>query len=88
MQTRETEIPYRMDMVLNIADNPATATSAEGDQTRKDMTKIASFAERLEQSGLEKKFISAGLGRGERGMIDIYFTRYIPVNPLQGQDQP
>jgi len=87
MQTRETQIPYRMDMVLNIDANPATAAANQVEQTNANMQNIATLAKKLEDSGLEKKFLSAGLGRGEVGMIDIYFTRYVPVNPLQNEGQ-
>jgi len=82
MQTRESEIPYRMDMVLNTQDKPASAVIDAPEQIRADMQKISTLAKRLEDSGLEKKLVSAGLAQGEVGMIDLYFTRYIPVNPI------
>jgi len=85
MQSRETEIPYRMDMVLNTAENPAEAFANDADQTRLDMKKIANLTKRLEDSGLDKKLISGGIARGEVGMIDIYFKRYIPVKLETGQ---
>lgn len=83
MQTRETDIPYRMDMVLNTAIDPASAVVDEPEQIRLDMRKISTLSKRLEESGLQKKLISAGMAKGEVGMIDLYFTRYEPVNPLQ-----
>jgi len=83
MQTRETKIPYRMDMILSTKVDPANALIDTPEQSRLDMQKIATLSKRLEESGLEKKLISAGLGKGEVGMIDLYFTRYEPVNPTK-----
>ena len=87
MQTRETKIPYRMDMIMNTKMDPASAVVDAPEQVRLDMRKISTLSKRLEESGMQKKLISAGLIRGEVGMIDIYFTRYEPVNPLQKRGQ-
>lgn len=83
MQTRETEIPYRMDMVLNIKDKPSASIVDEPEKTRNRMKKITVIAKKLEDSGIQKKLMSAGLGKGDEDMVDIYFARYVPVNPLQ-----
>lgn len=83
MQTRETEIPYRMDMVLNTDKSPAKSVIDDTAQLKRDQQKVASLAKRLEESGLQKKLISAGLAQGDSKMINIYFTRYTPVNPLE-----
>lgn len=83
MQTRETEIPYRMDMILNTKQDPASSVVDAPEQVRVDMRKIATLSKKLEESGLEKKLVSAGLARGELGMIDIYFSRYEPINPVE-----
>lgn len=82
MQTRETEVPYRMDMVLNTKKNPAASIVDSPEQTRIDMQKIALISQKLEESGIQKKLMSAGLGQGTENMVDIFFVRYIPVNPL------
>ncbi|MFK7838835.1 MAG: hypothetical protein AB8B83_00755 [Bdellovibrionales bacterium] len=83
MQTRESKVPYRMDMLINIAENPSEAIVNAPEETFNVMSKIANVTKRLEDSGLEKKLLSGGLVRGDVGSIDITFTRYIPVNPLQ-----
>jgi len=72
-----------MDMVLNTESDPATAITDQTEQIRLDMRKISTLSQRLEESGIEKKLISAGATKGEVGMIDLYFTRYHPVNPIQ-----
>ncbi len=82
MQTKETEIPYRMDLVLNSAEDPAALIAQSPEKARTEMRKIALLTKRLEDSGLEKKLVSAGVVKGDAEMIDIYFTRYIPINPL------
>ncbi len=82
MQTKETDIPYRMDMILNTKRDPAAALTNSSEEIRQDMRKISILSKKLEDSGLEKKLLSAGLERGEVGMIDIYFSRYEAVNPV------
>ena len=80
LQTRDTDIPYRVDMVLNTKERPAQAIVDQTEQTRLDMKKISRITQRLEDNGLEKKVMSAGLDKGEEGMIDLYFSRYIPID--------
>jgi len=86
MQTRETKIPYRMDMILNTKADPSNSVTDSPEQSRLDIQKVSTLSKRLEESGLAKKLISAGLAKGEVGMIDLYFTRYEPVNPMK-EDQ-
>jgi len=87
MQTRETEIPYRMDMVLNTKQNPSSALTDNPQKLKADMEKVSTYSKRLVESGLPKKLISGGLGIGNPEMVDIYFTRYQPVNPLQNNSR-
>lgn len=83
IQTRETDLPYRMDMVLNMKGKPAKRIQDAPASIRRNMQKISLVAQKLEENGLEKKLISAGLADGDVNMVDIYFAPYIPVNPVQ-----
>lgn len=69
---------YQMDMVLN-----TTTQQGEGGdvspQRKAEIRQAAFYAERLEELGLPKKRITAGIMPGEEGMLDLYFKRYVPI---------
>lgn len=81
LQTRESEIPYRMDMVLATPQTAAEAVSNDTQALKANMQKMAQFSMKLERSGIQKKLMSIGIARGKPGTIDIYFRRYEPFNP-------
>lgn len=82
IQTKSSEVTYRMDMVLNI-DKPAAIKAKDDPQNlKKDIQKVTGFAEKLEAAGVPVKLVSAGVVQGDPLMIDIYFKRYQPFNPM------
>ena len=87
LQARETEIPYRMDMILNIEENPARFQNDSPQKMEAAIKKVSSFAEKLEAAGLPKKLVTSGVGQGEKETVDLYFRRYEPFNPL-GEKSP
>lgn len=81
IQTRETEIPYRMDIVVNLENKPAFLQSKSPEIYNTNLKKAALFASSLESSGMQKKLMSVGLSKGSPGFVDIFFRRYEPFNP-------
>lgn len=84
IRTRDGAIPYRMDMILNV-DPKRIEKADQGDlsgilSARRNITRLS---QKLESKGVEKKLMSAGLGPGEDGMVDIVFRRYEAFNPLK-----
>ncbi len=69
-------IPYRMDMVVNISDDPTILKQQNLDEFMRSLKQVSEFASTLERAGLPKKMISAGLAKGQSGVIDLYFYRY------------
>jgi len=80
MQSAELKIPYRMDLILNTADKPAILMSDSPEQLRLNRQKASLLTKKLQESGLPKKMMSAGLESGEEGFIDIYFKPYESLN--------
>lgn len=78
----EDDIPYSMDMLINLADNPATLQNDAPETVQQNIRRVSGYAQMIEQAGLPKKYLSAGLGEGPAGTIDLYFKRYQPFNPL------
>lgn len=75
-------VPYTMDMLINLNGNPAVVQNEAPQSISKNVTKVARYAMLIENAGLPKKYLSAGLGQGPEGTIDLYFKRYQPFNPL------
>lgn len=76
-------IPYRMDMILNVSGDPARLPAQDPALFREKAGKVAGYARKLEGLGLPQKYMSAALGEGKNGYLDIYFHPYEPLNPGQ-----
>ncbi|PCI56063.1 MAG: hypothetical protein COB36_04525 [Alphaproteobacteria bacterium] len=82
LRSQEKGQAYRVDMILNLAEDPAVLQKESPDEFLRDLKRVSGFAEKLERSGLPKKMISAGVGKGDIGFIDLYFYRYKPFDIL------
>ncbi len=82
LRSSEKGQPYRIDMVLNLPEDPAIFQKTSPEEFISDLKRVSSFAEKLEKAGLPKKMVSAGAAKGERGFIDIYIYRYKPFDML------
>ena len=78
----EDEVPYSMEMLINLADNPAAIQNDDPEEVTKNIRRVSGYAQAIEEIGLPKKYLSAGLGSGPAGTIDLFFRRYQPFNPL------
>lgn len=70
---------YRIDMILNVAQDPATYQEQAPDDFTKDIKRVSKLATTLEQTGLPQKMMSIGMKQGQTGMIDIFIRRYAPL---------
>lgn len=78
----EDQVPYEMDMLINLDKNPAVAQNEDAGAVALSTRRVAGYARLIENAGLPKKYLSAGLGDGPADTIDLYFSRYKPFNPL------
>ncbi len=79
-------IPYRMDIVLNVNENPARLQNRRPKKLAALMKKMGRIASKIEDAGLPTKLVSVGLQKGEEDMVEIIFRRHIAFNPL-GPDE-
>jgi hypothetical protein len=77
-------VPYRMDMVLNVKSNPARFQNETPQELQASMQQVADYAQTLQDAGLGKELITAGIGQGPEDTIDLYFNRHAPFNPRAG----
>ena len=80
LRSEKKKQPYRVDLILNIPEDSALFQKESPDDFIKSLKRVSDFAETLEKAGLPRKMISAGLGQGEVGFIDLYFYRYKPFD--------
>lgn len=76
------DITYKMDMLLHVDRDPADILSEDPQRFANLERSIASVAQSLEEAGLPRKQVSAGMKQGDPGVIELVFTRYLPFNPL------
>lgn len=84
VQSQDT-IPYRMDIVLNIPDNPPDLQNNEPAEALNAVRRSAVYTQSLEDAGLPSKLVTAGLGAGPEETVDVYFHRYEPFR-LEGAE--
>lgn len=93
LETAQTEVPYRMDILLNIPENPATMSVDNSDRAQKILKQTAEFSRRLETAGMPRKLVSTGVAQSRKDhafdesgeYIELYFRRYVAVDPLSGE---
>lgn len=78
---------YKMDMLLNISQSPSSLMTQAPEEFSVQNKKISGLAHILEQAGLPKHQVTAGLKQGEDGIVELLFRRYQPFNPLHAMNQ-
>lgn len=82
LQAGQQGAPYHMDVLLEVGENPAQLMNSTPDKTMLDMKRVGVFVQRIEDAGLPAKYVSAGLQKGQRGMVELFFRPYVPFSPL------
>jgi hypothetical protein len=78
----ENAIPYRMDILLNLKEEPVQLKKNEPEVLKLASRKVAAYAQTLEQAGLPTQLVTSGMKAGEPEFIDLFFYRHQPFNPL------
>lgn len=86
LRAEETQVPYRMDMLVNVPASPSRMQNEQPSSLKNPITKAGMLAQILETAGLPKKLYSTGLAQGKEGYVDIYFRRYEPFDPLGNRE--
>ncbi len=82
----EDHIRYRMEIFLNSDKSPAKLQNENPKKMMSLMNRASFYTEILEEAGLSKKFITPGIKAGSEKMIDLFFRRYEPFNPLGDEE--
>lgn len=80
-------LPYRMDMVLHVPENPAQLQNRDPKKLGGVMAQGARLADQLQKNGLAEKLVSVGVARGNPGKIDLVFRPHKPFTPYNPAKQ-
>jgi hypothetical protein len=81
------EMPYRMDMILNVGDNPPHLQNDKPKIAQKHVKDMSTLATKLQNSGLPARLQSIGLGNGPEGTVDLVFRPHVAFDPTEGADE-
>lgn len=65
--------PYRMDIFLQVDDNPAAMTRKQPQKMAVLMRDMGALAQALEKAGLPQRLMSVGLEKGQSGFVELLF---------------
>ncbi|MDH5722226.1 MAG: hypothetical protein OEY94_02755 [Alphaproteobacteria bacterium] len=82
LRAEKSNMPYRADIILEVPYQPNNVEQENLGQVNTDLKMAAGFTSKLEEYGLPKQYISAGLMNGESGYISLYFRSYVPYSPV------
>lgn len=72
--------PFRIDVMYNIAGNPARIQRVEPQILYTVMNDVNAMARLIKEAGLPDHQIVAGVQEGNPGKVDLYFSRYQPFS--------
>lgn len=79
--------PYRMDIFLQVDDNPATMHRKQPQKMTVLMRDLSTLAQSLEKAGLSQRLMSIGMEKGQSGHVELLFRPHIPHNRIsQAED--
>lgn len=78
--------PTRMEILLNINDNPAEAQNLDPKAMQEQINIVGTFSQKLEGQGVPQKLLNIGLTKGNPQYIDLVFRKYIAFSPLKNTE--
>lgn len=77
--------PYRMDLFLNIPEDVQQYKLNNLDGLNAAVKKVSDYTQSLEDRGLPKHLLSAGLKKGDPAFIELVFMKHEPYDALETQ---
>lgn len=75
-------MPYYMEILLNVPDAPARLQNTKPKQMLDKAVRSALYARILEEAGLPRTLVTAGVNEGPDDTIDLFFKHYEPFSPF------
>jgi hypothetical protein len=77
LRTAQAGQPYRMDIFLQVDDNPASITRKQPQKMAVIMRDLGVLAQALEKAGLPQRLISVGMEKGQSGYVELLFRPHM-----------
>lgn len=71
---------WRLEIVMGAGGAPSAVANADPKAARAAVVRVANMAERLEVLGLPERLVTAGLGPGATGRLDLYIRPWAPLD--------
>lgn len=79
--------PYRMDIFLQVDDNPAVMQGRQPQKMSVLMRDLGVLAQQLEKAGLPQRLMSVGLEKGQSGAVELLFRPHVAYSPVAQQEE-
>lgn len=86
LRAEERGQPYRIDMILNVEDDPIDLLKVNTIEFDKELYRVSSLSEQLQSNGVPTNMLSSGLVKGKPGYLDLYIHKYKPFKFPETQD--
>lgn len=78
-------VPYRLDILLHVDDNPALLQNRDPKALAESMVRGAQLTAKLEQAGLAQRLLSVGVEKGDKNLVRLLFRPHEPFTPLEAE---
>lgn len=78
--------PYRMDIFLQVDDNPAAMARKQPQKMAVLMRDLGALAQALEKAGLPQRLMSVGMEKGQNGYVELLFRPHHTYDPSAQED--
>lgn len=76
-------VPYRMDILLHVGDNPAQMQNRDPKALAQVMARASQLTTQLEKAGLAQKLLSIGIDKGDANKVRLLFRPHEPFTPME-----
>lgn len=84
LQFEETSgLKWRMEIILNVGMPPADLANKDKKEANLAIRRVSQMTERLEALGMQERMLTAGIGDGKAGTLDIYIRQYSPFDVMK-----
>lgn len=73
--------PYRMDVFLQIGENPAVMQNDQPQKMAVLMRDLGAMAQTLEKAGLPQRLLTVGMEQGSEGIVELLFRPHVAYDP-------
>lgn len=82
MKSDKQGVPYRMDILLHVADNPAQMQNIDPKTLAQTMARGSQLTAQLDKNGVPQRLLSIGVEKGDANIVRLLFRPHEAFTPL------